>query len=46
MTGPTLIAYSDDPTVAPRVAVGFAKDFDKLVILGGAMGDTALNPTR
>ncbi len=44
MTGPTLIAYSDDPTAAPKVAVGFAKDFDKLVILGGAMGETALNP--
>ena len=44
MTGPTLIAYSDDPTAAPKVAVGFAKDFEKLVILGGAMGDTALNP--
>ena len=26
------------------MAVGFAKDFDKLVILGGAMGQTALNP--
>ena len=44
MTGPTLIAYSDDPTAAPKVCVGFAKDFDKLVILGGAMGETALNP--
>ena len=44
MTGPTLIAYSDDPVAAPKVAVAFAKDFDKLVILGGAMGRTALNP--
>ncbi len=44
MTGPTLIAYSDDPVAAPKVAVGFAKDFDKFVILGGAMGSTALNP--
>ena len=44
MTGPTLIAYSDDPVAAPKVAVGFAKDFDKLVILGGAMGSTSLNP--
>lgn len=44
MTGPTLIAYSDDPTAAPKVCVGFAKDFDKLVILGGAMGETALDP--
>jgi large subunit ribosomal protein L10 len=44
MKGPTLIAYSDDPVAAPKVAVGFAKDNDKLVILGGAMGATALNP--
>ena len=44
MKGPTLIAYSDDPVAAPKVAVAFAKDHDKLVILGGAMGKTALNP--
>jgi large subunit ribosomal protein L10 len=44
LKGPTLIAYSDDPVAAPKVASAFAKDFDKLVILGGAMGATALNP--
>ena len=43
MKGPTLIAYSDDPVAAPKVAVAFAKDHDKFVILGGAMGTTALN---
>lgn len=43
LKGPTLIAYSDDPVVAPKVAVAFAKDNDKLVILGGAMGKTALD---
>ena len=43
MRGPTLIAYSDDPVAAPKAAVAFAKDFDKFVILGGAMGQTALN---
>jgi large subunit ribosomal protein L10 len=43
LKGPTLIAYSDDPVAAPKVAVAFAKDFDKLVILGGAMGPTPLN---
>ena len=42
MTGPTLIAYSDDPVAAPKVAVAFAKESDKFVILGGAMGKTAL----
>jgi len=44
LTGPTLIAYSSDPVAAPKVAVAFAKENDKLVILGGAMGTTALNP--
>ncbi|MGH6842486.1 MAG: 50S ribosomal protein L10 [Methylocella sp.] len=43
MRGPTLIAYSDDPVAAPRAAVAFAKNYDKLVILGGAMGATALD---
>lgn len=41
--GPTLIAYSDDPVAAPKVAVEFAKTNDKFVILGGAMGTTSLN---
>jgi large subunit ribosomal protein L10 len=44
LKGPTLIAYSDDPVAAPKVAVGFAKDHEKFVLLGGAMGATALNP--
>lgn len=44
MRGPTLIAYSDDPVAAPKAAVAFAKDHDKFVILGGAMGGTALDP--
>jgi large subunit ribosomal protein L10 len=43
MRGPTLIAYSDDPVAAPKAAVAFAKNHDKLVILGGAMGTTALD---
>lgn len=43
MKGPTLIAYSSDPVAAPKVAVEFAKANDKFVILGGAMGKTALN---
>ncbi len=41
--GQTLIAYSDDPIAAPKVANDFAKGNDKLVILGGAMGTTALD---
>jgi large subunit ribosomal protein L10 len=43
MRGPTLIAYSDDPVAAPKITVAFAKENDKLVILGGAMGAALLN---
>jgi large subunit ribosomal protein L10 len=35
-TGPTGIAYSSDPVAAPKVLVAYAKENDKLVILGGA----------
>ncbi|WP_028035211.1 50S ribosomal protein L10 [Chelativorans sp. J32] len=41
--GQTLIAYSDDPVAAPKVASDFAKGNDNLVILGGAMGATTLD---
>ena len=44
LQGPTVLAYSDDPVAAPKVAVDFAKGNDKFVILGGAMGATSLNP--
>ncbi len=43
-TGPTVIAYSDDPVAAPKAVADFAKANDKLVILGGALGSTNLNP--
>jgi large subunit ribosomal protein L10 len=43
LTGPTILAYAEDPVVAPKVAVEFAKKNDKLVILGGAMGNTVLD---
>ena len=41
--GQTMIAYSDDPVTAPKVAVEFAKANEKLVVLGGAMGTTELD---
>jgi len=44
LKGPTLIAYSGDPIAAPKAAADFAKAHEKFVILGGAMGKTALNP--
>ena len=42
-TGPTAIAYSDDPVAPAKVAVKFAKSNDKLVVLGGALGDEMLD---
>ena len=41
--GPTGIAISEDPIAASKVAVAYAKDNDKLVILGGSVGVTALD---
>lgn len=42
-TGPTCISYSQDPIAAAKVAVAYAKENDKLVILGGAMGQSVLD---
>ena len=35
-TGPTAIAYSDDPVAPAKVAVSFEKKYDKFKIIGGA----------
>jgi len=43
LKGPALIAFSGDPVAAPKVAVDFAKAHERFVILGGAMGKTALD---
>ena len=42
-TGPTAIAYSDDPVAAAKAAVNFAKDNEKLIVLGGALGEEQLD---
>ena len=44
LKGQTCLAYSDDPITAARITVKYAKENEKLVILGGAMGKTALDP--
>jgi large subunit ribosomal protein L10 len=44
LNGMTVLAYSEDPVAAAKVAQAFARDNDKLVILGGAMGENALDP--
>lgn len=42
-TGPTGIAYSDDPVAAAKVAVEFAEKNDLLKILGGCMDQQVLD---
>jgi large subunit ribosomal protein L10 len=41
--GPTGIAISQDPVAASKVAVAYAKENGKLVILGGMVGGTAID---
>lgn len=43
LTGMTVLAYSEDPVAAAKVVQEYSKGNDKLVILGGAMGDSALD---
>ena len=43
LTGQTVIGYAEDPVSAAKVTEAYAKDNDKLVVLGGAMGDTVLD---
>lgn len=42
-SGPTCIAYSDDPVSAAKAAVNYAKENEKLVILGGTMAEDVLD---
>jgi len=44
LTGMTVLAYSEDPVAAAKVVQEFTKDNQKLVVLGGAMGESALDP--
>ena len=43
LKGPTVIATSNDPVAAPKVAIEFAKTNERFVILGGSMGKTVLD---
>ena len=40
--GPIAIAYSKDEVSAAKIAVNFSKEHDKLIILGGLMGNEFL----
>jgi large subunit ribosomal protein L10 len=43
LDGMTVLAFSEDPVAAAKVVDTYAKTNGKLVVLGGAMGDTALD---
>ncbi len=43
LTGPTAIAWSKDPVAVAKAAVDFAKTNDKLVLVGGALGNQVLD---
>ena len=43
--GQTVIAYADDPVAAPKIVAEFSKKNEKMIIVGGAMGATALDET-
>ena len=43
LSGMTVLTYSEDPVAAAKVAQDFAKENQKFVILGGAMGENALD---
>ena len=42
-SGPTAIAYSNDPVAAAKISVDFSKKNDNLVVLGGALGSERLD---
>jgi len=43
LDGMTVLTYSEDPVAAAKVAEDFAKENKKFAILGGAMGENALD---
>lgn len=43
LEGMTVLGYSEDPVAAAKVVQDYAKDNSKLVVLGGAMGETVLD---
>ncbi len=44
LTGMTVLASSEDPVAAAKVVQDYSKENEKLVILGGSMGENALDP--
>lgn len=44
--GPTALAYASEPVAAAKALSEFAKKNDKLVLIGGAFGNTVLNKAQ
>ena len=44
--GPTAIAFSNDPVAPAKVAVKYAKENEKLIVIGGALDEKVLNETE
>lgn len=44
--GPTALAYAEEPVAAAKALSEFAKKNDKLVLVGGAFGNTMLNKAQ
>ena len=45
-TGPTAIAFSEDPVAAAKVSAKFSKENEKLQIVAGGMGEQALDVSQ
>ena len=43
LNGPSLLAYSDDPVAAPKIAIKFAKENDNFVVLGGSLPEKKID---
>jgi large subunit ribosomal protein L10 len=41
--GPTAVAFSNDPVAAPKAAAAFAKRNEKLIIIGGGLGEHVMS---
>lgn len=42
-TGPTAVAFSEDPVAAAKVAVDYARKNERLIVIGGSLGDQKLD---
>ena len=43
LSGPTALAYSEDPVAAAKAVVEFAKTNDRIAVVGGSMGSQVLD---